>query len=101
MPKVIVMWDQYGQPQKLVGVSDFLPSRANPDPLNVKIPSVWLAAQVCPEHPWARDGVSLKGFSAVRTKFKRMPWNVRLWGVAVQFVCPFNQHVWESYFRTK
>ena len=100
MDKVIRMWDEYGQPKKLVGVSDWLPSPKNRDPFNVKIPSVWLAAQTCPEHPDARDWVSGKGFSAVRTKFKRMPWNVRLWGVAVQFVCPFNQHVWESYFRT-
>lgn len=101
MSKVIRMFDEHNRPQQLVGVSDFLPSRKNLDPLSIQLPSAWLAEQVCPVHPGARDVISGKGFSAVRTKFKRMPWNVRLWGVAVQFVCPYNQHVWECYVRPK
>ena len=101
MSKVIRMFDEYNKPHLLVGVSDFLSSPRNLDPLKVEIPSWWMGKQVCPEHPEARDELSGRGFSAVRTQFKRMPWNVRLWGIAVQFVCPYNQHIWESYVRPK
>ncbi|GEM_PF-6812255 len=101
MPKVLRMFDEYERPQKLIGMSDFLPSARNPDPQAVRVPSEWLAEQVCEDHPYARDVVSGKGFTAVRTKWKRSPENSRLWGIAVQFVCPVDQVVWEKFFRPK
>lgn len=101
MAKVIRMRDEYDRPRQLVGVSEFLPSQRNRDPFAVRIPSDWLAAQVCSDHPYARDPLSGRGFTHVRTKWKRAPWDSQLWGIAVQFVCPVDQVVWETFFRTR
>jgi len=101
MGKVIRMRDEYERSQRLVAVSDFIPTRLNRDPFAVKIPSDWLAVQVCPDHPHARDRISGKGFTHVRLRWKRAPYNSRLWGIAVQFVCPVNQVVWEQFFRPR
>ena len=101
MPKAIIMRDEYEQPQRLVALSDFVPGLRNHDPLRVQLPAEWLAAQVCPSHPLARDPVTGKGYTHVRVQWCRMPWNTRLWGVTVQFVCPQTQHVWGNYIRPR
>lgn len=97
--QAIVIKDEENQPQKLVRMADWMPSHHNRDPFRIELDTQWLLAQVCPEHPLARHPETGRGFSHFRSKWKRMPWNTRLWGVAVQFVCPLNQHVWETYIR--
>lgn len=104
--QAIAVEDEEGVPQKLVRFSDLQPSQRNRDPFRITLNTQWLLEQSCPEHPEARcwiarsNGLAVqRGFRGVRTKWKRMPWNTRLWGVAVQFICPHNEHVWETYIR--
>ena len=101
MPKTIVMRDEYERPQRLVGITEFVPAPTNHDPLRVRLETEWLAGQVCPEHPEVRDPITGKGYTHIRVKWARMPWNVRLWGVQVQFVCPQGAHVWGVHIRPR
>lgn len=89
-PPAVYMWDEYGVRQELFGFADWFPSPKNRDPQKVVLPTAWVVGQRCPQHRFKS--------THVRVEWAKMPWNTRLSGFAVMFVCP-TQHVWPVYIR--